>query len=162
MTMAAFTFRQDWENSDGMMCWDNDKTIDRYREICEARNRVDLKQFDCFFAFSTEQFKQGLKSIRPLNEGEKLVRIAGGGFATKDGYEKLMKYYEGVRETIKNECDPQEVYCYEFNNFESCIAYDGDVEAIRIVLDYWGEEVARRIVRKCAFYSIDALLKSEE
>ena len=59
MTMAAFTFRQDWENSDGMMCWDNDKTIDRYREICEARNRVDLKQFDCFFAFSPSSSSRG-------------------------------------------------------------------------------------------------------
>lgn len=160
--MAAFTFKQDWEESDGMMTWENDRTLNRYRELCEERNKVNLKQFDCFFAFSKEQFEQGLKSIRPLQEGEKLVKIGGGGFATKDGYKRLAAYYESMQEKIKQECDPQEVYCYEFNNYESCIAYDGDMNAIRIIIDYWGEEVARKIVRKCAFYSIDHLLENEE
>lgn len=159
--MAEFTFSQDWDN-DGMMSYQNAKTLLRYRELCEERSKVDMKQFDCFFAFNNEQFEQGLKSIRPLKEGEKLVRLYGGGFATKDGAERLAEYYRSIEEKIKQECDPQEVYCYEYNNYESCIAYDGDANAIRLIIDYWGEEVARKIVRKSAFYSIDGLLSKSE
>lgn len=156
---AEFTFSQDWDN-DGMMSYSNAKTLLRYKELCEERSKVDMKQFDCFFAFTNEQFERGLKSIRPLKEGEKLIRLCGGGFATKDGAERLSEYYRSIEEKIKQECDPQEVYCYEYNNYESCIAYDGDANAIRLIIDYWGEEVARKIVRKSAFYSLEHLLKS--
>ena len=160
--MAEFTFRLDWEKYDGMMAWENDRTLDRYMELTEGRNKVDLKQFDCFVAFSREQFEEGKKRIRPLNDGEKLLHLGGGVYATKDGYKRLAAYYESVREQIKAECDPQEVYCFEWNNHESIINYDGDKEAIRIVLDYWGEDVARRIVRKCALYSIDQIIAEED
>lgn len=40
----------------------------------------------------------------------------------------------------------------------ACIAYDGDVDALRLVADYWGRETAKNIKRFSAFYSIESLM----
>jgi len=58
---------------------------------------------------------------------------------------------------IFHECDPQEVYCYEYNNHECCIAFDGDIEAIRLVAGIWGVETAKTIKRRSAFYRVEEL-----
>lgn len=133
------------------------KTLNRYKELCKERYEVDVKKFDCFFAFDKKQFATGLKSIRPLNEGEKILSMGCGGYGTKDGIERLFKYYDGINERIKVECDPQEVYVYEYNNHESFISWDGDLEAIRLIYLIWGEEVARTINRKSVYYPIEHL-----
>ena len=92
-------------------------------------------------------------------DGEKLVRLGGGGFATKDGAKRLLEFYESIDAKIKAECDPQEVYVYEYNNHECCIAWDGDLEAIKIVLSLFGEEAARKIKRYRASMSVDNLVR---
>lgn len=92
-------------------------------------------------------------------EGEKLLHIGGGGFATKDGAKRLFEFYESINAKIKAECDPQEVYVYEYNNHECCIAWDGDLEAIRIVLSLFGEEAARKIKRFRASMTVDNLVR---
>lgn len=153
-----FTFSPDWER-DGFLVYENAKTLERYHELRREQSNVDTKKFDVFFAFSNEQFKEGLKSIRPLADGEKLVSIGGGGFATKDGAERFYEYLESIDAKIKAECDPQEVYVYEYNNYECCIAYDGDLEAIKTVLSLFGEDAARKIKRYNATMSIDDLVR---
>lgn len=153
-----FEFYPDWDR-DGVLVYKNAKTLKRYNELRNEQTNVDTKKFDVFFAFSTEQFKEGLASIRPLAEGEKLVRIGGGGFATKDGAKRLSEFYESIDAKIKAECDPQEVYVYEYNNYECCISWDGDLEAIKIVLSLFGEEAARKIQRYSASMSVDNLVR---
>lgn len=153
-----FEFSPDLDN-DGMLNYKNAKTLKRYHELVHERMYVDTKKFDVFFAFSKEQFEEGLKSIRPLADGEKLVRIGGGGFGTKDGAKRLFEFYESIDEKIKSECDPQEVYVYEYNNYECCIAWDGDLEAIKIVLSLFGEEAARNIKRYNATMTVDNLIR---
>lgn len=137
----------------------NDKTLKRYRELTDEQSNVDTKKFDVFFAFSNEQFEKGLKGIRPLAEGEKLVSIGGGGFATKDGAKRLFEFYESIDAKIKAECDPQEVYFYEYNNHESQISWNGDLEAIKIILSLFGEEAARKIKRYNASMSVANLVR---
>lgn len=153
-----FEFAPNWDN-DGVLDYKNAKTLKRYRELKDEQSNVDTKKFDVFFAFSNEQFKEGLKSIRPLAEGEKLVSIGGGGFATKDGAKRLLEFYESIDAKIKAECDPQEVYVYEYNDHECCIAWDGDLEAIKIVLSLFGEEAARKIKRYNASMSVDNIIR---
>lgn len=58
---------------DGCVIMHNAKTIKRYKELQEEKSKRDCYRFDCFFAFSNQQFAEGLKRIRPLKEGEKLV-----------------------------------------------------------------------------------------
>lgn len=153
-----FEFSPDLDN-DGMLNYKNAKTLKRYHELVNERMYVDTKKFDVFFAFSKEQFEEGLKSIRPLAEGEKLVSIGGGGFATKDGAKRLFEFYDSIEAKIKAECDPQEVYVCEYNDHECCIAWDGDLEAIKIILSTFGEEAARKIKRRHATMSIDDLIR---
>lgn len=155
-----FEFSQDPEY-DGMMTWKNAKTLKRYKELCKERDTVDITRFDCFFAFGDKQFSEGKRRIRPLNDGEKLVSFGGGGYGTKDGVQRLFKFYDDIEKRISRECDPQEVYCYEFNNHESCIAYDGDVEPIRLIARIWGVERAKTIKRRSAFYSLEALFAND-
>ena len=134
-----FEFNEDIEN-DCLMTWKNARTLGRYKALCNERDSVDVKKYDCFFAFGNESFARGMKGIRPLNDGEKIYSFGAGGYGTKDGIERLFKFYEDMEARIKNECDPQEVYCYEYNNHECCIAFDGDIEAIRLVAGIWGVE----------------------
>lgn len=161
MEAQEFEFTENWDN-EGMLDYKNDRTLNRYRELCKEQYSVDVSKYDCFFAFSNEQFVQGLKSIRPLKEGEKLISIGAGGYGTKDGVKRLFEFYDEIKERIRNECDPQEVYVYEYNNHESCISHDGDLEAIRLVAGIWGNEIAREINRKSAFYSVDDLFKGDK
>lgn len=160
METTKFTFEQDWDN-DGMIRYSNAKTLKRYKELNEQRNSCDLTSFDMFCAFSNEQFENGSKTIRPLREGEKYVTLGAGVYGTKDGVKRYLDFAADIRRRIAEECDPQEVYCYEFNNFESCIAYDGDVNAIRHIIDVFGAETANSIKRFCAFYSIEHLLTDD-
>lgn len=145
----------------GMLLYKNAHTLKRYKELCRQRYEEDVKKYDCFFAFDNQQFVQGLKSIRPLKEGEKLVSIGGGGYGTRDGAERLFKFLDAIKNRIKVECNPQEVYVYEYNNHESCIDWDGDLNAMRLIASIWGNEVARNIERKSAFYSIEYILNDK-
>ena len=86
-----------------------------------------------------------------------LISVFCAGSYTKDGIERLFKFYEDMEARIKNECDPQEVYCYEYNNHECCIAFDGDIEAIRLVAGIWGVETAKTIKRRSVFYRVEEL-----
>ena len=156
---AEFEFAPNWDN-DGVLEYRNAKTLKRYLELKDEQSNVDMKQFDVFFAFSNEQFAEGLKSIRPLAEGEKLVRVGAGGFGTKDGAKRLFEFYDGIDAKIKAECDPQEVYVYEYNNHECCISWDGDLEAIRLVISIFGEDAARKINRYNATMTVDNLVRN--
>ena len=155
---TEFEFAPNWDN-DGVLEYKNAKTLKRYRELRDEQSHVDVKKFDVFFAFSNEQFAEGLKSIRPLADGEKLVRIGGGGFGTKDGAKRLFEFYESIDEKIKSECDPQEVYVYEYNNHECCISWGGDTDVIKLILALWGEDVARSIKRCNAAMTIENLVR---
>lgn len=158
MVNSKFAYKSDSSN-DGMLSWSNDKTINRYRQICDERSAIDTTKFDIFWAFSNQQFADGLKSIRTLKDGEKLVRIGAGGFGTRDGVDRWLKCLREYDDRIKSECDPQEVYCYEYNNHESFISWDGDMGAIQVIIDIWGIDVAKSINRLSAVYSIEELSK---
>lgn len=155
MSTEKFEVRQDWDN-DGMLVYKNAKTLKRYHELCEERDKTDAKKYRCFYAFSKEQFEQGQKSIR-LKPNERLVSFGGGGYGTQDGINKMFAHIHDIQNRIRTECDPQEVYCYEFNNYESFIAFDGDVDAIRLIAAIWGQETASRIKRFSQFYSLESL-----
>ena len=151
-----FEFEEN-QNNYGVLDYRNAHTLKRYRELCNERSKVDVKKYDCFFAFSDRQFAEGMKTIRPLREGEKLVSIGAGGYGTKDGVKRLYEFYDSIDDKIRSECNPQEVYVYEYNNHECCIDWDGDLNAIRIIASVWGDDVARTIHRKNGFYPIDRL-----
>jgi hypothetical protein len=114
---------------------------------------------DCFFAFSTEQFNEGVKKHNL--EGQKIYRGHGGLYGTSEGINELMSFYDNLNERIGKECDPQEVYNYEYDNHECSITCD-DTEVMKIVLGIFTEEQCLNIKRKNGYlnYSIEELFES--
>lgn len=104
---------------------------------------------DCFFAFSNDQLKEGI--AKHNLEGKKLCSAGAGLFGTREGIKKLLDDYEQIDKNIAAECDPQEVYDYEFDNHE-CSYTCEDSEAFAIVERIFGKERAGGVKRKFAFH----------
>lgn len=157
----TFEFEQD---SYGMMTWKNARTLDRYREL--NSQHPDDKEYGVFFAFGNKQFSEGVKKLISrgyIKEGEeeRIAGYGGGLYGLPSELVRFMDFYKDKRKRIASECDPQEVYCYEFNNHESMIAFDGDKDALQLVLDIWGADAARKVRRFCAFYSTESLIQAD-
>ena len=148
------TATPDWER-DGMLTIKNDKTLKRYNEITDEMYHHTHPET----CWEFENFENVKKKLSPyLKEGEKIISFGGGGFATPKGFKMMMEYYDNVDKRIAAECDPQEVYWYEYNNHECPINMEGDTEPMKIILRIYGEEIARKIVRKNKLMTVDQLL----
>ena len=148
-------YRIDW-NCDGHIRMLDTKTLDTYHKL---KYDFNAEMHDCFFAFSNQQFKEG---IERFNLQDKKIYSAGMGlYGTKEGIDDFYEQYKEPEKKIKEQCDPQEVYFFEYNNHESMISWDGDTEAIRIIINYWGVDIAKKIVRRSAFKSIDEIIKEK-
>jgi hypothetical protein len=122
-------------------------TLKRYTELQDEKYHIDCYKYDCFYAFGQKQFDENKKRISPLRDGEKYVSAGAGLYGTRDGLDRLFAALKDIDEKIKQECDPQEVYFYEYNNHECQISWDGDIEPYNIILRIWGKEIASKIVR---------------
>ena len=159
-TRGELKYYRDWDNCDGGVGMINAQTINRYKEI--QNQHPDCDACGVFFAFSNQQFEEGYKCLVELGhikDGDKVLFADGGIFGTKEGFNKFFKFYEDRDKRIKEECDPQEVYFYEYNNHESMIAWDGDLEAIKLIISLWGADVARNIKRFNASMSVDNIIR---
>lgn len=159
-TKGELRYYRDWENWEGGVRMLNAQTVKRYREIQDEH--PDADKYAVFFAFSKEQFEEGYNGLVEkgfIKNGDKVLQSAGGMFGTKEGINAFLGYYEERDKKIPLECDPQEVYFYEYNNHESMLAWDGDLEAIKLVIDYWGADVARKIKRYNANMSVENIIR---
>ena len=110
---------------------------------------------NCFFAFSKEQFNEGI--AKHNLEGQKIYQAQGGLYGTNEGISELMNFYSELDERIANECDPQEVYDYEFDNHECSITYD-DTDVMLAVMNVFGWRECTKIKRKCVVKSMAELI----
>lgn len=157
-TRGELKYYRDWDNEGGIVMI-NPRTVKRYREIQDTH--PDADKCGVFFAFSNQQFSEGYKHLVELGhikDGDKVLQSIGGAFGTKDGLDKFFKFYKDRDKPIREECDPQEVYFYEYNNHESMISWDGDLEAIKIIIDIWGADVARNIERYNASMTVEQII----
>ena len=140
MIQTNATAKRDW-NRDGYLIIQNAQTLKRYLELKNIKQNAPLKELGIFFAFSKKQFLEGYNNLVAegrIKDGDKVVRGIGGAFGIKGAF-----------------LSPQEGYWGEYNNCESCISYDGDKDAIRVIIDIFGKETARTIKRIRDFYEID-------
>lgn len=117
----------------------------------DPRNVVIVENFNVRKEFALDELKEQIKLQGVLNP------ITVVPFKDEDGNEKYRlvdgerrKYlatYDERAKQIPKECDPQEVYFYEWNNHETMYSWDGDYEAIKIILEYFGMEAAMSITR---------------
>lgn len=130
-------------------------TREKYIEI---KNTYPEK-YKCFFAFNDKQFEEG-KVKSGIQPGERIYRQTAGLFGTQEGLDKYRKDLDAILARIPQECNPQDVYGYEFANHE-CGYLGDDTAAIRMVVCYFGREVAKTVERRkgCAWADIDNLFK---
>lgn len=145
---------RNWDN-DGHIEITNPQTTGEYRKL---KYDTHAPEGEYFFAFSEQQFNEGAKKCN----GKKIYRAKYGLFGTKEGIKKFYDFYVNKDKIIAERCNPQEVYFWEYNNHECMIdGYEGDRAAILIILITWGIDVARKIKRYSAFYSLDQIIKEE-
>ncbi len=133
------------------------KTLETYKKL---KYETHAPMEGCFFAFSDEQFNEGYEQIKHLlGENEKIVSVGNGTglYGIRKYINRFFDFYNNKEKLIREQCDPQEVYYYEWNNHETCITYD-DEEAIKIIIDVWGTEVAKTIKRRYATQTVDQIL----
>lgn len=136
---------RDWDR-DGYLVIENAKTLDRYLEL--TQKLYNHQHPEVFFAFDTETLKAGIAKYKPLlKEGEKIINFCNGGFATPNGLKMMQEFDRNIRQMIYKECDPQEVYFYEYNNYECCISYDGDTDAFKSIVRIFGAKRAKKVKR---------------
>jgi len=117
----------------------------KYHELKELHPET----VNCFFAFSNSQFAEGM--AKHNLEGQKIFSAGAGLYGTDEGIKNFLSFYDKLADRIKEECNPQEVYDYEFGNHE-CEYVGDDREAYEIVVKYFGvERVAKEVVRRCAW-----------
>ena len=146
MTANGVTYYQDWEKSEGGIYMVKPKTINRYMKIKEEHPREEA--YGVFFAFNKEHFQEGYKSLVKrgyVKDGDKITSGAMGIYGTADEIARFFDFYNERNKRIAKECDPQEVYFYEWNNHECMFGDDDDV--VKLIADYFGKEAAHKIHR---------------
>ena len=139
-------YYQDWERSEGGIYMVEPKTINRYHELKAEHPKSE--DYGVFFAFNKEQFKQGYNGLVRrgfIKEGEKICSGVAGMYGSSKEIDRYLKFYEEREVRQKAECNPQEVYFYEWNNHE-CM-FGGDDDAMKVVISIFGNEVAHTIHR---------------
>lgn len=106
----------------------------------------EAKQFnpsmtECFFAFSNEQFAEG--KAKNIPEGAKVLSAHHGMYGTQNGIDIFCAELAAHEKMIIANCDPQDVYNYEFANHE-CGYTGDDTEALEIVRDYFPNAIIKR------------------
>ncbi len=138
-------YHRNWDQ-EGAIVMENPQTIKRYKEL--TGEHPDLAECGAFFAFTEQQFEEGKKSLiekGTYKEGEKLYNGGNGLIGTKEGINKVYRFYDEREERIKRECEPQEVYFMEYNNYE-CM-FGGDDMAYKVVKELFGSSAARKLRR---------------
>lgn len=139
---------QDWDR-DGALVMKNACTVEHYKELRDSQSQMTTEEKDgIFFAFDQYQFDTEFKRInKNKKEGDVLRKGRFGLF----GFERCIKAWNeriaNIDKRIAEECDAQEVYCYEYNNHECMLDWDGDTNAYQIIEQIFGKEVAGSIRR---------------
>lgn len=147
MKNPDFRYKPDLDNY-GVLAWTGAKTIRRYREIREEMSRYNN---GIFYAFSNKQFEEGVAGLKGKGlwrEGEKLVRDRMGGYGYQSMFDERDKAIDAMWNKIAEECDPCEIYAVEYNNYECCIAWEGDEQAWRLVCEIFGTERCENEIKR--------------
>lgn len=121
-------------------------TINNYLQ--EETNKL-INDCDVFWAFGTEQFKEGIAKLKEsgaLLEGEKVTDIGSGGFMPSKNVKKYIQGHKDIdkeyKRLKKDEKALNDYILYELNNHE--VFYTGDIETF--CTDYMGDIPKEKII----------------
>lgn len=148
-TKGTLEYFIDWSCTEGSVVMLNAKTVSFYYKT-RYKTHPDADRYGVFFAFSDQQFEEGYNRLADrgfISKGDKIYKCKNGAYGTQNSLKAFFDSYARRDDEIKAECDPQEVYFFEYNNYECMYAWDGDKEAYYIIVELWGEETAKTITR---------------
>lgn len=156
INIVASTITRDWE-CEGALRWKGE--THKYYSKKKYHSDDEIDSSGIFFAFNDEQFEEGVKRLGFTMDNLKgnIFSMGYGGFGTREGIKRYLESFDERDKDIPNVCNPQEVYCYEFNNHECMLDYDGDEAAMKIILSTYGDDIAKKIKRYCVYYSIEEI-----
>lgn len=147
-TQGTLHYYIDWDKSEGSVIMQDAKTIARYKSL--LNQHPDTEKYNVFFAFSRESFSIHVDALLQggkIKSDEEIYSYGSGLYGTKEGICGFMNYYDERDKMIAEECDPQEVYFYEYNNHECMYSWDGDLDAIKVIINLFGKDIANNIIR---------------
>jgi hypothetical protein len=122
-----------------------------YRSL-KTKHQQSIEDFEgIFYAFTNEQFKEGLKKLN-LSEGEmnKLLKFGSGSFILKDRKKDLENLVSSnkkeLREHLKGEEFMLDALRYELSNHE--YSYSGDIYPALGALSLRLEDIPSEILRE--------------
>jgi len=122
-----------------------------YRSL-KTKHQQSIEDFEgIFYAFTNEQFKEGLKKVN-LSEGEenKLFKLGSGSFILKDRIKDLedllLSNKKELRENLKDEKFLLNALRYELSNHE--YSYSGDIYPALDALSLKLEDIPSEILRE--------------
>jgi hypothetical protein len=119
---------------------------DAYKGIYDKHPSAD--EYGVFFAYSDKQLSEGLSKFG--YEKSDIVRVDAQGLGLYGPREKCLAFlgeYEKRAERVKKECNPQDIYDYEFDNHE-CGYTGDDMEVMELIEDIFGLDAARSVKRR--------------
>lgn len=128
-----------------------------YTEL-KQRQSKEMNDFEgIFFAFSNEQFKEGMQKIGLLpDDTSKIYSLGAGGYILKDKskafHEMLDRFEKEKQDLKKQEKSLLEALVYELKNHEFCITLDPNdaLDALG-----WNEnEIDPKILKKAMALSV--------
>jgi hypothetical protein len=124
-------------------------TMKTYNQI-KADHQKEMSLFEgIFFAFSNDQFKEGVKKVGASKDNP-IVKIGAGGFILKNkvkAFKDMLARHEAERKQIRKDRKVLlEALVYELRNHE--YGYTYDIEPALEALDLKIEDVPANILKK--------------
>lgn len=157
-TPSGLQWGRDWDREGGVRM-KNAKTSKLYYELRYGpQSQPNEKDYGCFsvWAFTKPDFRKKfdegyarLVSEGWIKDGDKVAFCEPLNlYGTDAEIRRYIDFYHKRDERIKNECDPQEAYFVEYNNYECMISHD-DTDVYSLMVSLFGEEAASKIKRLC-------------
>ncbi len=134
--------------------------METYSEM-KARHRNEMNDFKgIFFAFSNEQFEEGMASVGlTKDDTDKIFKLVAGGFILKTrsaDFGAMMDRHETERKTLKKaEKSMIEALTYELKNHEYCITHD-PTDALN-ALGWSREDVSHKVLKKACSLALEGV-----
>lgn len=116
----------------------------------EAEHAELFNKFPMFFAFSNEQFNEGMKKLNVTDKAD-LYSISGGGFIRKTdskALDELLTRMETEMQTaLKDDTFLLSAIKYELGNREYCITYDATETLETLGFSYDDLQIDERLKR---------------